>query len=215
MDICVEGEATHPKVSLREEQSSKLEVFYKNTLGFGKTCEEHKIEVTGTAGVSRDQVEKSRSSEESRECRELTRKVSELRDEIRSKVEESSEYKRIRSELVKVHEMKQESCEERRDQERTLDEIKFEITHTPMPEYVRQYARFLDFVVKGALAPYMTRYESAHSENKIEVELTLERKSHSFDMVLTTENEEIKYKDIRMPEYLREIIPMEISLMES
>ena len=84
-----------------------------------------------------------------------------------------------------------------------------------MPTYVRQYVRYLDLVVKGALAPYMTEYETSHVENKIEVELNFDKKSQTVDMILTSDEEEIKYNDIRLPEQLRNIIPVVASTTPS
>ena len=208
MDICVDGEFTMPEISLREEQSSKVEVFYKNTIEFGKSCEEHKMEVTGTTGVSRDQSKKSRTSEESIKCEKYTKKFNKLRDELKSLSEGSAEYKKVKEQLLKVHDKKERYCEEKSEQERTLDEVKFEITYTPMPEYVRQYVRYADLIVKGALAPYMTNYKSSQTQRRVEVELNFEKENNAFDMTLTTEEEEIKYKGIRVPEQIRSLVPM-------
>ncbi len=203
MDICVDGEFTMPEISLRDEQSSKIEVFYKNTIEFGKSCEEHKMEVTGTTGVSRDQSMKSRTSEESVKCEKYTKKFNKLRDELKS-----AEYKKVKEQLLKVHDKKERYCEDKSEQERTLDEVKFEITYTPMPEYVRQYVRYADLIVKGALAPYMTNYESSQSQRRVEVELNFKKENNAFDMTLTTEEDEIKYEGIRVPEQIRSLVPM-------
>ncbi len=54
----------------------------------------------------------------------------------------------------------------------------------------------------------MTEYETSHGKNKIEVELNFDNESQTVDMVLITGEEEIKYKNIRLPEHLRNVIPI-------
>merc|ERR1719378_616768 len=57
---------------------------YKNTIGFGKTCEDHEIKVVGNTYRSEEQKERSEIGRSSRRCEETTRKVEELREEVRS-----------------------------------------------------------------------------------------------------------------------------------
>merc|ERR1719305_1264336 len=196
MNICVEGAMELPLVPVRDSKSLKSENMrfnYKNTIGFGKTCQEHKIEVTGTT---------SRSE---------SKKVERLREELKSVNEETTEYRRMEEELVKAVEEKKEWCRRQVRELSTLDEVKFRVEYTPMPNYVRKYIRLLDTAVKGALVPFMTEVESGRGRNEAEVELKFKPHMNTVDMTLTTEEETIEYRNIRLPEQLREVIPLTAS----
>merc|ERR1711962_434258 len=62
---------------------------YKNTIGFGKTCEDHEIKVVGATYRSEEQKERSEVGRSSRKCEETTRKVVDGKEEIEIFVEES------------------------------------------------------------------------------------------------------------------------------
>merc|ERR1719398_237261 len=142
-----------PLVPVRDSKALKSENMrfnYKNTIGFGKTCQEHKIEVTGT--TSRSESKKVQRTESTEKCEEATRDVERLREE----------------ELVKAVEEKKEWCRRQVRELSTLDEVKFRVEYTPMPNYVRKYIRLLDTSVKGALVPFMTEVESGRGRNEAE-----------------------------------------------
>merc|ERR1740128_292946 len=183
MNICVEGAMELPLVPVRDSKSLKSENMrfnYKNTIGFGKTCQEHKIEVTGT--TSRSESLKVQRTESTEKCEEATRDVERLREELKSVNEETTEYRKMEEELVKAVEEKKEWCSRQVKELSTLDEVKFRVEYTPMPNYVRKYIRLHDTAVKGALVPFM----------------------NPVDIPLTTEDETIEYRNIRLPEQLRE-----------
>merc|ERR1740128_1325317 len=95
-----------PLVPVRDSKSLKSENMrfnYKNTIGFGKTCQEHKIEVTGT--TSRSESLKVQRTESTKKCEEATRDVEEKKEWCSRQVRELS----------------------------TLDEVKFRVEYTPMP----------------------------------------------------------------------------------
>merc|ERR1719378_2032936 len=145
---------------------------YKNTIGFGKTCEDHEIKVVGATYRSEEQKERSEVGRSGRECEETTRKVEELREEVRSTKEESSERRKIENELERMVEEKEEYCTRYIEELSTLDQVKFRIESTPMPHYVRKYTRVLDSAVKTVLLPYMSRIEEGNNkEHEVEVEL--------------------------------------------
>merc|ERR1712071_750527 len=102
--------------------------------------------------------------------------------------------------MGKAVEEKKEWCSRQVRELSTLDEVKFRVEYTPMPNYVRKYIRLLDTAVKGALVPFMT-----------EVELKFKPHMNTVDMTLTTEDETIEYSNIRLPEQLREVIPLTAS----
>ena len=214
MNICVEGAMQLPLVPLRDSKSLKYENMrfsYKNTIGFGKTCQEHRIKVTGTTSVSESLKEHTSKSLSSRKCEEVTREVTRLREELRTVDEESSEYREIEQELVRAVEKKNEFCGRQTKELSTLDEVNFRIEYTPMPQYVRQYVRLLDTAVKGGLLPFMTNVESGNNKNEVEVELKFRPHMNTVDMTLVTEDETVEYNNIRLPEQLENIIPMTAS----
>merc|ERR1719339_505521 len=118
---------------------------------------------------------------------------------------------RLREELKSVNEEKKEWCRRQVRELSTLDEVKFRVEYTPMPSYVRNYIRLLDTAVKGALVPFMTEVESGRGRNEAEVELKFKPHMNTVDMTLTTEKETIEYRNIRLPEQLREVIPLTAS----
>ena len=211
MNICVDGSVTLPFMPLRDIsmiRSDKVRFSYKNTIGFGKTCEEHRIKVTGTSSVSENQKQAAESSKSSRKCEESKKKIHEIREQLKSVSEDSHEYRTLEEELMRYVEEKNEFCRQQRQQLSTLDEVKFRIEYTPMPEYIRRYARFVDTFVKGGLLPFMTKYESTHNENIIKVELKFHTHHNTVDMALDTETDSIKYSNIRLPEKLRSVLPL-------
>merc|ERR1719305_141654 len=201
MNICVEGAMELPLVPVRDSKSLKSENMrfnYKNT-----------IEVTGT--TSRSESKKVQRTESTEKCEEATRDVERLREELKSVNEETTEYRRTEEELVKAVEEKKEWCRRQVRELSTLDEVKFRVEYTPMPNYVRNYIRLLDTAVKGALVPFMTEVESGRGRNEAEVELKFKPHMNTVDMTLTTEDETIEYRNIRLPEQLREVIPLTAS----
>jgi len=86
--------------------------------------------------------------------------------------------------------------------------VKLNIEYTNMPEYVRQYSKVLDVAVKTVLLPYMIELESRESRNEIIVDLKFVPYLNAFNMVLTTEEGTVKYHSIRLPTYVKNIIPL-------
>jgi len=126
MNICVEGAMELPLVPVRDSKSLKSENMrfnYKNTIGFGETCQEHKIEVTGT--TSRSESRKVPRTESTEKCEEATRDVERLREELKSVNEDTTEYRKMEEELVKAVEEKKEWCRRQVRELSTLDEVKF------------------------------------------------------------------------------------------
>merc|ERR1712212_438030 len=212
LNICIDGEVSLPLIPLKEVRTLKSENMrfsYKNTLGFGKTCEDHEIKVVGETYRSEEQKERSEVGRSGRKCEETTRKVEELREEVRSTKEGSSERRKLENELERMVEEKEEYCTRYIEELSTLDQVKFRIESTPMPSYVRKYTRVLDSAVKTVLLPYMSRIEEGNNkEHEVEVELRFNSELNTLNMALTTEHETIDYHNIRLPEELRGIVPL-------
>merc|ERR1719184_354707 len=212
LNICIEGEVSLPLIPLKDVRTLKSENMrfsYKNTIGFGKTCEDHEIKVVGATYRSEEQKERSEVGRSGRKCEETTRKVEELREEVRSTKEGSSERRKLENELERMVEEKEEYCTRYIEELSTLDKVKFRIESTPMPSYVRKYTRVLDSAVKTVLLPYMSRIEGGNNkEREVEVELRFNSELNTLNMALTTEHETIDYHNIRLPEELRGIVPL-------
>merc|ERR1711970_154773 len=80
--------------------------------------------------------------------------------------------------------------------------------NSPIPEYLKKYTKLVDVAVKTVLLPYMAEYETRESHNRVVVDLKFLPHLYAFNMVLTTEEGTVKYKHIRIPEPLREVIPV-------
>merc|ERR1712055_206286 len=102
----------------------------------------------------------------------------------------------------------QEQLRQQLNELSTLDDVKVEIEYTPMPEYIRRYSKVLDVAIKTVLLPYMTKLESRETHNRIVVDLKFIPHLYAVDMEVMTEEGTVKYHHIRIPETLREVIPL-------
>merc|ERR1711915_543890 len=82
------------------------------------------------------------------------------------------------------------------------------IEYSPMPEYVKMWAKMLDSGVKTALVPYMTEYEPRRSHGEIQVDLKFQSHHNTFSLRLTTEEGTVKYNNISLPESMKQIVPV-------
>merc|ERR1712198_528094 len=209
--ICIDGKLTMPSVSLRnahELKSQDIKMFLKNVIGFGKTCEEYSVKIDGSSLVSYEQKELATRSICYRKCGEVTREVEELKEKLRTIPKETPEYTHVERELLRLTEEKIEYCRQQLNELSTLDSVKLNIEYTNMPEYVREYSKVLDIAVKTVLLPYMTEVESRKSHNEVIVDLKFLPHLNAFNMILTTEEGTVKYHTIRLPTYVKEIIPV-------
>merc|ERR1719508_269868 len=178
-NVCVEGKSTI-------SGESGL-VSFVNTIGFGKTCTQHEVRITGKHGVSERKAKIS--PEESKRCEEYSTKAKDIERQLKSQDESSEEFQRLVSNLVKTVQEKREYCDKKPELVSSPNKINIEITYTPMPAKIRRIARYIDVVVKGFLAPYMTKYQPSHVKNQVEMELDYNYEENSVDMKLITEEE--------------------------
>merc|ERR1711970_698331 len=122
-NICVEGKST---LSGETGQFS-----YVNTIGFGKTCSQHEIRITGKHGISEAQAK--RSTEESRRCEEYSTKTKDIEKQLKYQDKSSEEFQRLVSSLVKTVQEKREVCDKKPEVVSTPNKMIVEITYTPMP----------------------------------------------------------------------------------
>merc|ERR1719431_733581 len=176
-NVCVEGKSTI-------SGESGL-VSFVNTIGFGKTCTQHEVRITGKHGVSERKAKIS--PEESKRCEEYSTKAKDIERQLKSQDESSEEFQRLVSNLVKTVQEKREYCDKKPELVSSPNKMNIEITYTPMPAKIRHIARYIDVVVKGVLAPYMTKYLPSHVNNQVEIELDYDYEENSVDMILVTE----------------------------
>jgi len=209
--ICIDGKLSMPSVSLRnvhELESQDIKMSLKNVIGFGRTCEEYSVKIDGSSSVSYKQKQIAMRSISSRKCEEVTGKVEELKEKLRTITRETPEFTHIERELLRVTEEKIEFCRQHLNELSTLDSVKLNIEYTNIPEYVRKYFKVVDVAVKTVLLPYMTEVESREAHNEIIVDLKFVPYLNAFNMVLTTEEGTVKYHSIRLPTYVKNIIPL-------
>ena len=211
MSFCMDGSVTLPSLAIRDIErleSENVEFTYRNNIGFGQTCQEHTIKVTGSSNVSQQQKEKIQQSEEVRKCIRSSEKIQEIREELQRTRIGSQQHQQLEEQQQEAFLKKIDHCEQAIRKMSTLDQAKFRIEYTQMPQYVRQYTRILDTAVKAMLLPYVVRSESTSNQhNQIEVELKFNTHLETVDMVLREEDETNKYANIRLPERVRNIIP--------
>merc|ERR1719285_641993 len=160
-NVCVEGKSTI-------SGESGL-VSFVNTIGFGKTCTQHEVRITGKHGVSERKAKIS--PEESKRCEEYSTKAKDIERQLKSQDESSEEFQRLVSNLVKTVKEKREYCDKKPELVGSPNKMNIEITYTPMPAKIRRIARYIDVVVKGVLAPYMTKYLPSHVNNQVQFQL--------------------------------------------
>merc|ERR1712234_16642 len=141
-------------------------------------------------------------------CGEVRREVGELKEILRTNPKETPKFTHIERELLRLTEVKIEYCRQMLTELSTLDSVKLNIEYTNMPEYVREYFKVLDIGVKTVLLPYMTEIKSRKSHNEVIVDLKFLPHLNAFNMILTTEEGTVKYHTIRLPTYVREVIPV-------
>merc|ERR1712200_100461 len=102
-NVCVEGKSTI-------SGESGL-VSFVNTIGFGKTCTQHEVRITGKHGVSERKAKIS--PEESKRCEEYSTKAKDIERQLKSQDESSEEFQRLVSNLVKTVQEKREYCDKK------------------------------------------------------------------------------------------------------
>ena len=201
LNLCMDGKISSHSKSIRDVeqlQSEDVRTTFNNNIGFGKTCDEHKVTVTGSSVVSQSQKERARNSIAAMRCEESSRKVNEIREQLRNIREEAQESRNLEQQLVQQVQQKRESCKQQIQQLSTLDQVKVNIQYTDMPEYIRRYSRYADVLVKSYFLPFMSGVERKSSEKEIDIELKFNPKMKTVDAVLSSGEETIKYNNIRL-----------------
>ena len=214
MNICVDGKVTLPNIYMRDVERIQREDVafqYVNNIGFGESCDQYYVKVTGSSSASTGQTYKSRHSNAAHECKDYTRRV----EYLTKKLSEAQSYKKSLNEIREIqyklsaqYQSMYDSCQDQIEQATTLDKVNFHVEYSTMPDYLEKYIRALDTVVKAVLLPYISEIENVRSREGIDIELQFRPRYNAVDMVISSPYEFVTYKNIRLPEYTRRFFPM-------
>merc|ERR1712002_1156092 len=156
------------------------------------------------------QEESSRRSEASRKCSRLSHEVTQLHERIQTQPE--GEKKSIlKQEHAELSYKKMVYCEEQRKQETTLDKVELEVRPSPhLPEHVYIIAKYLDFGLKGLFFKYMAALPAIPPTPSPITRLILDfhQRMNTVTMKVYTPLDATVYKDIRLPHWSKNLIPM-------
>jgi len=212
MSVCVDGSMDLPSLAIRDFerlQSENVQFNYRNTIGFGQTCQEHSIRITGKTNVSQEQKQRMQQSEDVKQCIKSTNRAQELQSQLLTSQVGSQEYQQTQKEHQQTVEKKIAHCQQAIQKMSTLDQVQFSVEYTPIPQYAQQYVKTIDTAVKAYLLPYVAGYErSSSQQNQFEVDLRFNSQLETVDMILREEDGTTKYSNIRLPAGLRTILPL-------
>ena len=210
MSVCVDGSMILPSTAIRDIEkleSNNIEFNYSNVVGFGQTCQEHTIKVSGRANVSEEQ--KERIHQTVHKCIISSEKANKIRKEVHDARIGSQEQQELETHQSHVLQKKIKQCEEAFKLMSTLDQAKFTIEYTPMPELVRIHAGYLNTAIKAVLFPYVVKSNrSSTQHNTIEVDLQFKTHLETVDMTLMDEDGSTIYANIRLPERIQRVLPL-------
>jgi len=196
--ICVRGDVAMPTLpmwNIDEIRNTNIEYRYNNMIGFGSTCQESQIRVSGHSKVSEKQKEHSRKSPEA----EIYKKMLEKRIPL-SKLSEVAE---------KV-----------RGQAATMDEVDYTVEYHNVPVSVMKVRQYLLQYLKAEFWPYYMPNESripgprSFSEGGISQtnrwSIRFDTTSQTFDLRITSGEESAKtlvFKHIRLHYFFGYLFP--------
>ena len=197
--IVLRGKLESPTLPVWEEseiRNSLIDFRFHNTLEVLESgSRQWNIDVTGNSKVSHEQKEFSKVSQEAKRCQLLKeRKQSE------------------KAVLAKLS----PACEKVREQSATLDEVEFTIRYNNVPRSVEYVETMAVDSMKALLWPFRRINEErsrVNMENSIRsapvmVRLVFNKRSPSFDMTVQRPQEELKFRQIRLPSVVRKVLPL-------
>lgn len=212
MNLCIDGGMHSPIISWRaadQLRSEDVKFSYNSIVGFGNLCQEHSVKITGTTSVSEEQNRRGSGTESSIKCKENTKKAENIQEELKTISQKNViDRKKLQDELEKTSEIKANYCNEEVHEHGVLDNVNFRIEYSSMPEDIENYVKYLDTVIKGLLAPFISKYEERKSDNEIDIDLKFNDKINTVDMIMTTEDGTVLYENIRLPGYIGNILPL-------
>jgi len=204
-NLCVNGEMEYPR-----SWTSDAKFVYSNKVAFGQTCDEHYVEIEGESRVSEEQKKYSQISEESIECQRESISEEKYRVELKNCRESEWEKKEfLEKRLSEAVEKKLKSCEKKRHQSVSLDQTVFTVTYSQdLPKEVRETTQVLNTMTKAVLFPYIYQITEAKESNKVVIDMKINEKVNTVTLEVMSPEETLVLKNIRLPEELREIVPL-------
>jgi len=204
-NLCVNGEMEYPR-----SWTSDAKFMYSNKVAFGQTCDEHYINIEGESRVSEEQKKYSQISEESIECQRESISEEKYRVELKNCRDSEWEKKEfLEKKLSEAVEKKLKSCEKKRHQSVSLDQTVFTVTYSQdLPKEVRETTQVLNTMTKAVLFPYIYQITEAKESNKVVIDMKINEKVNTVSVEVMSPEETMVLKNIRLPEELREIVPL-------
>jgi hypothetical protein len=214
MNFCVDGHTTLPNIYIRDAdriQNEDISFQYVNNIGFGESCDQYFVKVTGSSSVSTGQLQKSKHSKAAHDCKNSAKRV----EYLQQKLSEARVYKKSLEEIFEIQDKLNtkslsmyESCHDQLEQATTLDKVNFHIEYSSLPDYLKRYTSLLDTTVKAVLLPYISNIENVHSRDGIDIELKFKPRFNAVTMILSTPYETVLMRTFALPEYTRRVFPM-------
>merc|ERR1712002_754966 len=206
--VCVTGRLEFPV-----NKASQQKLKYNNRIGFGANCDEYFVNVDGFTATTQRQEEASRRSEAARKCSKLSQKVTQLHERIQTQPE-GEKKALLEQEHARLSYKKMLYCEEQRKLETSLDKVELDITTSPrLPKQVYVIAKYLDAGLKGLLFKYMAALPVIPPTPSpvTKVILDFNQRMNTATMRVYTPLDTTVYKDIRLPRYARNLLPISYS----
>merc|ERR1711936_184100 len=153
--------------------------------------------------VSEEQKKFSKISEESRLCQSHSEEEEKYRLEMNNCRESEKE------KMWNLEKKKPESWEKKRLQSVSLDQTMFTVTYSQsLPKQVLESTKTLNTLTKAVLFPYIYRISESQEGNKIYINLKINQKVNTVTVEVKSPEETIVFKNIRIPQELKEIVPL-------
>merc|ERR1712066_976077 len=198
--LVLKGNLESPVLSvwdLPEIRNSLIDVRFFQTLQVYRTgtqVPQWSIDVRGNTKVSQEQKEHSMISKEAKLCKSLMQKKSS-------------------GEKVLAH--LSEPCEAMRLQARTLDEVDLTIKYNIVPKMVETVEHVITDSLKTLLWPFRQVLNEQVSYKRVSindapvlVRIVFNKMTPSFDLTIQKPQENIKFRQIRLPSPLRLVFPL-------
>ena len=204
LQMCIKGHLNLP-------QTNKS-ISYKNKIGYGTSCNENNIDMSGLAKVSKTQMKFSEQSESFRKCRAATFKIANLKHLL--KTTNAREADAVRKELIMQVEEQLISCKDQLQESSRMDKIKLSIQHSPLPMFAKRFISSLDSTLKPYLMPYITSFKYKNNNGQVVADLSFNKTLGTVDLALSEAHGTTHYNRIRLPERITHLVPIVYTQVE-
>ena len=166
-----------PIWKISELRNSAINYHYSNTIGWGSTCEDSTIKITGNSEVSEKQKTLSRTSPEAKELLKLSERS---------------------TPVISLSKL----AEKVREQASMLDHINFHVEYNNVGQSLFKLNQKVIDMMKGVWWTYLSKAEGTgpipgpNGSSNLKIQFHSERET--FDVQLSNDAETVMWKDIRM-----------------